>query len=350
MGQHGDERRQDVRIDGVAAQVARVERVGPGLHLAVVAERAERADEIAAELARELVLAGARRPAQRRERRRRAVAHQRLQSRPVGRQDETIQRAERPQQRRPHVLVALVAEAHGQLEVVGQGHEAGHGDRPRVVHEIEALDGAESREPRQQPPPQVVVVPHAVEAVTALVDDGRLEAGRQRTPRLRFGQQHALDGVAAAGRDPQLHGHLPARGGRRRGRRRPVPAQRLAEVREALLPQDQLAPLDADADQRIAGREDPAVHHGRNGLAGGASERRPQIAGVGVGEAMGAQVVAHAVTEDRGAEILLEHAKHRGALLVRQHIEHRVGLARRPHRELDRPRRMQPIDGERRRP
>ena len=98
---------------------------------------------------------------------------------------------------------------------------------------------------------------------------------------------------------------------------------------------------------RIAGTEDPAVHHRGNRLLRRAPEGGPEIAGVGVGEAVRAQVVANAFAERHGAEILLEHPQHRGALLVRQHVEHRVRVAWRGDRKLDRPRAVQAVERQR---
>src|SRR5207237_1353061 len=78
--QHRDDGGQYVGIDGRGiGQVRPVYLGGARLHARVVAEDPERADQVAAQLARQLVLAGARRPAERGEGRRRAVAHERLE-------------------------------------------------------------------------------------------------------------------------------------------------------------------------------------------------------------------------------------------------------------------------------
>jgi hypothetical protein len=65
-----------------------------------------------------------------------------------------------------------------------------------------------------------------------------------------------------------------------------------------LLGQDELVAVEPGAHQRIARLEDPAVHHLGNRLARRASERRPQIAGIGVGVRVTAEVLADAVAED----------------------------------------------------
>ena len=185
-------------------------------------------------------------------------------------------------------------------------------------------------------------VAHAIEAVAALVDEDHVEALGHREPRLRPREQPALGRRAPGGGDPHLHRDLPAlipRRGRGSG-------QGLGQVREAFLAQHELAPLDPGAHERIAGLEDPAVHHRRDRLARGAAERGPEVAGVGVGVGVPPEVLADAVAKDRRTEMLLEHPEHGRALLVGQHVEHRVGVAWRFDVELDRPRRVQPVNRE----
>ena len=67
----------------------------------IVAERAEHADQIAAELTRELVLARTRREAERRHRGPDAIADERLEARPLGGTDHAIDRVEASGDRRP---------------------------------------------------------------------------------------------------------------------------------------------------------------------------------------------------------------------------------------------------------
>ena len=179
--------------------------------------------------------------------------------------------------------------------------------------------------------------------MAALVDERGAEPLRNVESALGARQQAALHRRAAAGGDPHLDGNLP--GLVRRCRRRS--GQGLRQIREALLAQHELAPVEPGAHERIARLEDPAVHHFGNRLARGAPERRPQVAGIGVGVRVAPEVLADAVAEDRGAQVLLEHAQHRRALLIGQDVEHRVGVTRRLDVKLDRARRVQPVDRER---
>src|SRR5438105_15248260 len=78
---------------------------------------------------------------------------------------------------------------------------------------------------------------------------------------------------------------------------------------------------------RIAGTEDPAVHHRGNRLLCRAPEGGPETAGVGVGEAGPGQGAANAFAQRHGAETLPAHARHRRALLVRQHARKRARSA-----------------------
>src|SRR2546426_5820591 len=142
--QDRDERGEDVRVHVIAARdVGRVALAGLALDRGIVAESAERAREVAPELTRQLVLAWARGPPERDEGRRHAVADERRQARAVGGLDDPVERVEGREQNRPDVPVALAPEARGQVEIVGEAPEAGDGDRPGVVHEIEALDRLE---------------------------------------------------------------------------------------------------------------------------------------------------------------------------------------------------------------
>ena len=123
---------------------------------------------------------------------------------------------------------------------------------------------------------------------------------------------------------------------------------RLAE-REALLAEDELVAVERGADQRVAGLPDPRVHHPPHRLATGLLDGVPQVARLGVPVGVRAQVVADALAELLGAEVLLEHAQDGAALLVGEHVEHPVGVGRRAHLELDRAGRLQRVDLEGRR-
>ena len=343
VGEDRDEGGQDVRVCLASGQMPRVELSRLRLDAAVVAEHAERPREVGAELARQLVLAGPWRPAERGEGRRQAVAHERREPRPIGRLGDAVEQAERRDQDRPHVAVALGLEPRRELEIVGEPHEAGEGHRPRVVHEVEALDRREAVESREEQLEEIVSVADPVEAVAAVVDDDRVEALGQGEPRLAPREEEPRHRVPAAREHAHLDGHLPALVALARGR---CTGQGLGQIREALLAQHELAPLEAGADERIARREDPGVHHLGDRLAGRRAERRPEVTRVGVGVGVAAEIVADTVAEDVGAEELLEHPEDGRALLVGEHVEHRVGVARRPHRELDGTRRVQAVHRE----
>src|SRR3989475_10559325 len=109
-------------------------------------------------------------PPERDEGRRHAIADERRQARAVGGLDDPVERVEGREQNRPDVPVALAPEARGQVEIVGEAPEAGDGDRPGVVHEIEALDRREVVQPPDEAFEQLRRVAHAIEAVAALVD------------------------------------------------------------------------------------------------------------------------------------------------------------------------------------
>src|SRR5256712_10970901 len=137
--QDRDERGEDVRVHVSAPRdVGRVALGGLALDRGIVAERAERAREVAPELTRQLVLAWARGPAEKGEGRRYAIADERRPARAVGGLDDSGEGVEGREQDGPDVPVALAAEARGQVEVVGEAPEAGDGDRPGVAHEIES--------------------------------------------------------------------------------------------------------------------------------------------------------------------------------------------------------------------
>ncbi len=92
---------------------------------------------------------------------------------------------------------------------------------------------------------------------------------------------------------------------------------------------------------------DPVVHQRLHRLTRDRFERGPQVGGFGVRVRVGFEVVAHAVAEDLGAEVLLEHADDGGALLVGEEVEHPLGFLWGDDRELDRAGRGEGVDVER---
>src|SRR3989449_202136 len=102
-----------------------------------------RAQEVAAQLPRQLVLAGARRPAQLGDGGGQEVADEGFEPGAVAGPDDAIESAERGYQNRPHVAVALGLKARRQLEVLGHRREPGARGRPGVADEVEAVDRLE---------------------------------------------------------------------------------------------------------------------------------------------------------------------------------------------------------------
>src|SRR5947207_4004953 len=278
--QDRDERGEDVGVHVAAAlDVRGVEGGGRRLHGNVVAKGAERACEVAAELAGQLVLVRAHRPAELREGRRQTVADEEGEAGPVGGVDDAVERVEGRDQDGPNVAVALTAEARRQVAVIGEAPDARDGDRPGVVDQVEALDRREVGEVADESLEELRRVSHAVEAVAALVDDDGLERRRRWHARIRVREDETVDRWLSAGSDPELDGHAPVRTGLAGGR---STLERLREVGEPLLAQDELTPFEPHADERIARLEDPTVHNLGDRLTGGASERGPQVARLGV--------------------------------------------------------------------
>ena len=123
------------------------------------------------------------------------------------------------------------------------------------------------------------------------------------------------------------------------------------EIEKPPLAHHQRAPIGSHGrlDHRKARLENPRVHQLAHRLVGSLLQRVPQVAGLGVGVLMLAQVGGDALAETLRAQVLLEHPEHRGALLVGQHVEHRARVLGAQHGELDRPRAAQRVDRHRRR-
>ena len=159
----------------------------------------------------------------------------------------------------------------------------------------------------QRPFEQIRRVAHAIEPVTALVDEHGIRAVGQPQTRLVVRQENAVGGGRGPAVDADLQRDLPALG---RRRRRGLAFGRRGQVGEALLRDHEIAAVEPRGDEREARMEDEAIHHHRDRLAGCTAERRPQVSGVGVVVQVHAEIVAHAGAEDVGAEVLLEHAEH----------------------------------------
>src|SRR5207245_4848230 len=119
-----------------------------------------------------------------------------------------------------------------------------------VRHAIAALERRQVvGEPPDEALEQLRRVPHAIEAVSALVDDDRIEPLRRRQACLSPRQHEARDGRRAASVEPELDRRAPALAGLAGGLRA---LGRLREIGEALLAQNELMPFDPRADERVA--------------------------------------------------------------------------------------------------
>ena len=101
-------------------------------------------------------------------------------------------------------------------------------------------------------------------------------------------------------------------------------------------------------DQGMPALEDEGVHDVADRLAARFFQRVPQVGGDGVGVGVRLEVRAHAVPEDLGPDVLLEHPQDGAALFVGQEVEHPLGLLGRADRVLDGPGGVHTVDGQRR--
>ena len=98
----------------------------------------------------------------------------------------------------------------------------------------------------------------------------------------------------------------------------------------------------------MAALEDEGVHDVAYGRATRFLQRVPQVGGHRVAVGVRLEVGAHAVAEDVGPDVLLEHAQYAAALLVGQEVEHALGLLGRADRVLDGSGGVHAVDGQRR--
>ena len=101
-------------------------------------------------------------------------------------------------------------------------------------------------------------------------------------------------------------------------------------------------------DQGMPALEDEGVHDVAHRLTARFLQRVPKVGGDRVGVGVGLEVRPHAVPEDLGPDVLLEHPQHGTALFVGQEVEHPLGLLGRADRVLDRPGGVHAVDGQRR--
>ena len=327
-GDDGGRRRHQLGIDLAGFGLTALVQLGTaGLGGRVVALDRQGGGEQAAQLRPEVVLAG-HRIAEIGDDRSQQRPHPRLQRRVVVVVDEPAEAAQPEHDGLPDGEFALAAEALDEGQVVHRGQASGDDLVPRVVDEVVALERVERTEHvTRDPPAQLLVVGDAVEAVATGVDDDRVAGVGEGDPRRGRAvvEQHRRHLVADADADR----HEPCRGR--------VGAEGVSVEGEALLPQDDVVPVERRADQRVARLPDPRVHHPPYRFTALLLERVPQIVGLGVGVLVQREVVAHPLPKALLAEVLLEHAQQRPALLVGEHVEHALAVGGRPHLVLDRP-------------
>ena len=228
-----------------------------------------------------------------------------------------------------------------------EGHRAGQCTCPGVGHEREALERLETVETVEDAVEQPAFVAQSVDAVSSGVDNEhplpRCEAyglfAQELVAALRAG------GSTVARACLYRHGDEPPRADRARPRARGSVCGR--QVGEGLLSEQNLGTVRASSQERMATLEDPRVHERADRkFLGRLLDRVPQVGCLGVAVAVSRKVPADTVAEAFGADVLLEHPKKAAALLVGEGVEHRVDFVGRAHRELDRPRRVEPVEGE----
>ncbi len=234
--------------------------------------------------------------------------------------DEARDTAECDHDRVPHAVFVLVDEAVEHVEQICCRHRSGHGRRPGIVDEHVALERRQvgERSDVREAGAQFAVVGHSEEAVTQSIHDDRVVGrGQRHRHGLRRVEQHRGDVAAVA----HVYGDDPDRviGGVEVGVAEPL----LAEFQ---FPAAVGRRHEAGADEREPRLPDPRVHHPAHGFARRRLDGIPQVVGLGVRVGVRAQIVAHALLEDVGADVLLQHAQQCSALVVREHVEHAVGL------------------------
>ena len=237
---------------------------------------------------------------------------------------ETFEPGEPGRQRLPDREIVLAGQGQGELQPLVAAELAGDREGPCVVDEGMPLVGrARSGAVRRDRGPGRRAVGDAVEARGVGIGADQPARSGEHEP-VGVEQDPVVDDLAVV-LEAEPDGNRPtgAAGGRR------------IQGEVALGDADAVGGL-LDLDERVAALVDPAVHHRADGRTADVLERIPQVAGLGVRVGMGLQVVAHAVTEDLGAQVLFEHANDRRALLVGQDVEHAFGFLGGDHRELDR--------------
>ncbi len=315
-------------------------------HLRVFADPAEGREERGPQLGRLDRLTSYRRPTKQVERRLAQVADDVLQRLTILLRQNAMQRTQTAKQNAEHSRVGLAGEQRHHLQEFNARAQTGANAGPGIVDQVVPLDYREVLlNVRRQLEGQVAGVTDAVNARTTRIHLDPLEALTDFDGGAGGIEEHRLLGLLASrvlGLDDQ--------------RNRPEAGRLLLTQELELLLRDVdgagLAAL-LHRNHRVTRREHPSVHdatHGDIRTVGSASlfERIPEVAGLGVAQAVALQVDADALTERLEADVLVDHVQYGATLVVGDGVEELVDFIRMVDRHLDRVRALQPVDPQRR--
>ncbi len=207
---------------------------------------------------------------------------------------------------------------------------------PGVGQQVGPLQGGELGKARGQCQPVCGFVADPEHAPSTRIDDGQALRRRLEADRGLVEDEPAGGGarLPVSGQSAHGHGDVPcvADGGL-------DPVGDLA-VGEGLL----FHCVAFEGDQWVPTLEDEGVHHVAHRFAARFFQRVPQVGRHRVGVGVRGQVGAHAVPEDLGPDVLLQHPQDGRTFFVRQEVEHALCLFGRSDRVLDGSGRMDAID------
>ena len=216
----------------------------------------------------------------------------------------------------------------------------GQGGGPGVGQQVGPLQGAELGKACGQGQTVVGFVAHPEHAPSLRIDD------RQALRCLVQADRRLVEDELAGGRS-----RLPIEGQSPHGHRdvpRVTDRRRHAVGRLAVGERPLLHSLAAQGDQRVSTLEDERVHDVAYRLAAGLFQRVPKVGGHRVGVGVCGQIRTHAVAEDLGPDVLLQHPQHGRTLFVGQEVEHALRLFGGPNRVLNGSGGVDAVDGQRR--
>ena len=144
MREDSNQRRYQVAIRRFRIVLeSRVQLARPALHVLVLADRAERADQHAPELPLKFALAWLWLPPKPRRRRPYRLSHRRRQRRTVRVGRDHVEIAERADQRTPHIDIRFTAEETRHLQKFAERPHPRDGRRPGIAHQTEPFDRRE---------------------------------------------------------------------------------------------------------------------------------------------------------------------------------------------------------------